>query len=105
MSVIFLSLMDSSNIKPLFPHLDKIVHFFMYFVMTLPFLFLYRTPRFIAISHILMGVTIELVQPYAANRSCEILDMAANTLGVIASVILFKKFWFKYSLVDNCNRA
>jgi VanZ family protein len=79
------------------PYFDKMVHFSMYFIFTL-FLMsgfsrqygktsakAYVFSFIIAFS---FGVVIEFIQE-KVGRSYDIYDMAANTLGIIVSLLLF----------------
>jgi VanZ family protein len=95
-------LMPSDNLSSMsffskIPYFDKMVHFFMYFIFSL-FLMsgfsrqygktsakAYVFSFIIAFS---LGVAIELIQE-KVGRSYDVYDMAANTLGIIVSLLLF----------------
>jgi VanZ family protein len=80
------------------PHLDKIVHFTMYFIFALflmsGFSRQYKKTSakayiFSFILSFLLGVLIEFIQE-KIGRSYDMYDMIANTVGVIVSLLLFK---------------
>ena len=95
-----------------FPYSDKIIHLGMYFVL----MFLIISNRlkdlgvmnisfqnifFLALLSILYGLFMEILQNYVfTQRSMELLDMVANTIGVILGCSLFlikKSFAYKIS--------
>lgn len=69
-----------------FGHWDKVVHFLIYFSLSIPIVLLH--PRhwkmynglFLAV---LMGIIIEFIQQYIPGRNLEIADMIANSSGTI----------------------
>lgn len=64
---------------------DKIYHFLLYSLWSFPvFIANPKSVKFFFIFMILYGGLIEVIQPYF-NRSCEIVDFIANTLGVLFS--------------------
>ena len=104
-AVLFLSLMNSSDVPGTnlwnFEGLDKIVHILMYLSLTSTvFLEKNKTSQGVSknilsknnliplILLVLMGGTIELIQPIVANRSCEITDFLANISGIILGFFL-----------------
>jgi len=82
---------------PSFSYADKLVHFFLYFFLTIFWLLAYpqlwhKKFQFILLV-ILLGITIELIQEYfILARSGDVFDVLANTLGVIAGMSLFQRF-------------
>ncbi len=80
------------------PHLDKIVHFAMYFIYT--FLLIWETEKrqkfnkiIIAIYTVCFGITMELLQNFLFEyRSGDIYDVLANSSGTITAAIFFNKF-------------
>jgi VanZ family protein len=79
------------------PHLDKAVHFGMYFVFALFFMsgfvrqYSHTSIKAYIFSFVwafLLGVLIELIQE-TTGRSYDIYDMLANTIGVIVALLLF----------------
>jgi VanZ family protein len=81
---------------PSFSYADKIVHFFLYFFLTVFWLLAYpqlwhKKFRFILIV-ILWGIAIEFIQEYfIPTRSGDVFDALANTLGGIAGMSLFHR--------------
>ena len=81
---------------PSFSYADKIVHFFLYFFLTIFWLLAipqlwYKKWRFILLV-ILWGIAIEFIQKYfIPTRGGEVFDALANTLGVIAGITLFHR--------------
>ncbi|HBF87914.1 MAG TPA: hypothetical protein DDX39_04650 [Bacteroidales bacterium] len=84
------------------PHLDKIVHFVMYFVLSF-FLFIDFTKRdnikttivfYILLFSFLYGVSMEFMQEYVfEKRSASIFDTLANLSGSIVSILLLTIFY------------
>ena len=79
------------------PHIDKVVHFCFYFgfnLMLLTSLSCFHTFLKRKVMLLITGFTItysasiELVQSQI-GRSCELADLAANTLGATVAVLLF----------------
>ena len=110
--VTFLSLMNTSNIKPRdifsFPHFDKIVHFLMYFTMAFFLMFEYYLHHKHRITHIVQiliiplfwGAAMELAQLILTeNRAAEWWDMLANSLGVFAAY--FVVYIFRHNKIIN----
>jgi len=86
---------------PSFKFEDKIVHFFLYFFLTLVWLKAY--PPFkqkvfhLFIIVVLWGIVIEFLQQnFIPNRSGDVYDALANTLGGIAGIFIFIRYkkWF-----------
>jgi len=63
---------------------DKIGHLLAYGVLMFWFAQLYLTRIAYAAGFIAMGIALEFTQGWLGYRSFELLDMAANTLGVLA---------------------
>ena len=89
---------DNKDIKLEIPHLDKIVHFAMYFIYTLLLLFETKINNkksaiaIIALYSILFGITMELCQMYVFTYSSgDLFDGLFNTLGTITGIIVFNK--------------
>ncbi len=82
------------------PHLDKLVHFGMYFILTSALIldiskyFDYQTKTTFIIAGSISFITgggVELIQKYLlSDRTGDILDMLANVLGLSASLLFFK---------------
>ena len=80
---------------------DKIAHFFIYAILGLlisrAFLNQHRFPRWrkshtliALILGVLYGISDEYHQLYVPGRSADVLDVVADSLGVIAGVIIFR---------------
>ena len=65
-------------------HGDKAGHFFAYAVLMFWFAQVYAPRHFLAIAFIAMGVALEFAQTATGYRSFDVVDMAANALGVLA---------------------
>lgn len=74
---------DRGGGSPPFPHFDKVAHFGLHFLGAL----LLRKSGFsykkIFIGDFLFGLTIECIQLGVPGRSFELLDLLANSLGVL----------------------
>ncbi len=74
-----------------FSHSDKALHFIAYFTLMIwPFILIKSGPVFLlaAVSAVVYGVIIELLQATLPNRYCSIADMAANLSGVLAFIVI-----------------
>jgi len=79
------------------PHLDKLVHFGLYFFLMATMIIEHRhsltdTRKLLLISLIpfCFGVIVEFVQSeFTKNRKGEVLDMIADTLGIVAAIFLW----------------
>ncbi len=82
---------------PSFSYADKIVHFFLYFFLSVFWLLAYpqlwyKRFRFIILV-ILWGIAIEFLQEYfIPTRSGDVFDALANTIGGLGGLILFHNF-------------
>lgn len=65
-------------------HGDKAGHFFAYALLMFWFAQLYVRRAFFALGFIAMGVALEFAQGASGFRSFDVVDMAANALGVLA---------------------
>jgi VanZ family protein len=65
-------------------HGDKAGHFFAYALLMFWFAQLYARRVFFALGFIAMGIALEFAQGATGYRSFDVVDMAANTLGVLA---------------------
>ncbi len=74
---------------------DKLGHLAAYGLLMFWFAQLYAARVFYAAGFVLMGAALELLQAQTGYRSYEVLDMAANTVGVLlgwaAATLAFKK--------------
>jgi len=81
-------------------HLDKIKHAFAYFVLSLVWFIALRTTKInkylIAFCCFLYGIIIEVLQvTITSHRSGEILDVIANTTGILIAIIIYNSFFKK----------
>ncbi len=87
---------------PSFSYADKIVHFFLYFFLTVFWLLAYPALwkskyKFIFLV-ISWGIAIEFLQEYLIpTRSGDIYDAIANTIGGISGLVLFHYYLQKKS--------
>ncbi len=94
----FISLTPIHNVKiPTFKFEDKVVHFFMYFFLTIVWILAY--PRVLKSKYvylsliILWGIFIEFLQSYMnIGRTGDPLDALANALGAGFGLFVFIKF-------------
>lgn len=110
--VMVFSLLPADNADKIlfidFPHIDKIIHFFMYLILSLILLIdihLYKkkptsfyTLSVLTFILIFSGI-IEIIQEvFILSRSGSFYDFAANLTGIILGYILYKKrrFFFKH---------
>ncbi len=86
-SVVFLSLTSNPVDMELgLPYEDKAFHAFAYFVLMVWFGQIYHDKfqrNMIAVVFVLMGITLEYLQSFDANRYSEFADMIANLTGVV----------------------
>jgi len=106
--VLFLSL-SSENTLPhpswlMFPHIDKAVHFIMYFVFTLVFIHDSEHYSKIRLKHghiilitvlivISIGGFLEILQRIPSiHRNSDFLDFLTNTVGAVVASVLYRIF-------------
>jgi VanZ family protein len=101
LAVLTLSLMKSSSMPSsqmwnIFG-IDKVVHFSMYFSLTFIIFFekelnssklSFKKALLPITILIILGAIIEIIQPIVSNRSCELFDFFANSIGVFAGFYL-----------------
>lgn len=84
-AIVFLSLTPKPP-DPGFAYGDKLGHLLAYGLLMFWFCFLYRyryTRLAYGIGWVLLGIALEFAQGATGDRSFEIADMAANSLGVL----------------------
>ncbi|MEA3455520.1 MAG: VanZ family protein [Campylobacterota bacterium] len=85
-----LAVLPQENVPQLTPFNDKGNHFLAFAVLTLLILHAYRVRYFTAfILMMLYGVLIEVSQLFAVNRHGELLDVLADTIGVVIGILLY----------------
>lgn len=100
--VVYLSLSSSPvEIDTDLPYQDKLFHTIAYFLLTFWFMQIYHIRHHVVrwvIFFLCLGLLLEYLQGFDPHRYSEIGDMAANTLGVVAAVVLARTR-LRYSLV------
>ena len=93
-AIFYLCLRKTAPSTPVIPHFDKILHFTAYYCLMSYFSLLLKASSYKkAFSlFVLMGVLIELLQLMSGYRSFELLDILANTTGLVAGLFTFGKF-------------
>ena len=90
--VYILAITPSSGNTPQIPFLDKILHFFIFFVLTFILDFCTRKPLKEQINIISLliafGIFIEVSQYFSATRLAEFLDWISDSLGVLVYLFL-----------------
>ena len=105
--ILILTTIPGNDLKPIvifpIPHLDKAAHFFVFMILSI-FLFadIKRNNKQFSNTKVMLlvflislfyGVIIELTQLFIViNRSAEIYDLVANTLGIITGCLLQIQF-------------
>ncbi len=87
----------------MFPHLDKLIHFSIFFVLGLAFRL--RFPKVPLLQFLLIlvgyGLLTEILQDtMKLGRSLEVLDAVADTLGLACSYYIYKKYQDYFFLAD-----
>ncbi len=103
LSIVYLSLAPPSEFKNVpeviaFVGSDKIVHFLMYFALTIVAVYDFKKSRNVlnifvqcAIFPFLLGGTMEVLQHFfTVHRSGDWLDLLANTVGIATAYLLMK---------------
>jgi VanZ family protein len=85
-AAVFYTSLAPSGVPTMAPHSDKVGHFLAYFVLALWFAQLYNTRGRMgwAIAFIGMGVLLECLQTFIASRTFDVVDLLANTVGVLS---------------------
>ncbi len=93
--IFYLCLRRSTGTTPSFAHLDKIIHFSAYFIMMSYFAQILKKSSYkkAFIAFLLMGVLIEFLQLMTGYRSFELLDMVANTSGLLMGWLIFGNYF------------
>lgn len=105
--ILILTMLPGDSIRPVmifpFHFLDKLAHFFVFMVLSI-FLFAdikknnnklsnIKVLFLVLLINIFYGATIEVLQSVITiDRSAELLDLAANSLGILTGVLLQIKF-------------
>jgi len=90
LAIIFLSLASSPvDIDTSLPYEDKLFHFIAYFSVTMWFMQIYHIRHHVirwALFFLCLGMLLEYLQGFDADRYSEMADMVANALGVMVGV-------------------
>ncbi|MDD7913606.1 VanZ family protein [Polaribacter ponticola] len=103
--IICLSLikMPKTNIK--ISNIDKLYHSIAYFTLTISWLLsFYKKPKkkyIIVISCIILGIIIEVLQnTITIYRTGDLLDVIANSIGVLLALLIFNIIFKKITLIN-----
>ena len=104
--IAYLSLSRPVQLNLEITFLDKILHLVAYFTLTVSWLFAlkdYSNNKIIFISLFLYGVLMEFLQGWLTTyREKDILDVIANTVGVLIAMLVFNKLLKYYvKIFDN----
>lgn len=93
--VVILSLLPSDQIPVAVPFSDKAAHLFTYFILTFVALLASNQKHSvltILALQILIGVGVEGAQSFIPGRTPELLDVLANSIGVMFGALLYFLF-------------
>ncbi|PIK13998.1 VanZ family protein [Halobacteriovorax sp. JY17] len=92
--IFYLCLRRSAPSTPPFEHFDKILHFSAYFFLMSYFTLILKKSSYkkVFILFVIMGILIEFLQLMTGYRSFELLDILANTTGLIVGLFTFGKY-------------
>jgi len=104
--IAYLSLSKPVQLNLEITFLDKILHLVAYFTLTVSWLFAlkdYSNNKIIFIGLFLYGVLMEFLQGWLTTyREKDILDVIANTVGVLIAMLVFNKLLKYYvKIFDN----
>ncbi len=91
--LILSSIPGSVTIRHSIEHLDKVGHFAAFFLLSILLLFAYKLTRPFLTTTLLMtlfGFSIELLHLYVPRRFFSMYDFAADLLGVVCALILYR---------------
>ena len=75
-------------------HLDKVVHFGLFFIVAASLHYAFRFPYWVSIAILtLYGITIEVIQYHIPGRGADVWDVVADVSGAVSFFILFD--WYK----------
>jgi len=86
-----LAILPQDEVPKLTPFGDKSNHFLAFAVLTVLLLMAYRVKYFSAFGWMLSyGIFIEVSQLFTINRSSELLDVMADTIGIVIGIAVYK---------------
>ena len=93
--IFYLSLRYEKPSKPVFEHFDKILHYNAYLFLMGYFTLLFEKKNHfkLLVGFTSMGICIEFLQLATGYRSFELLDIVANTSGVICGGIISRNYF------------
>lgn len=106
--VVYLSLTPSPPKPPAFPFDDKVFHFFNYFLLMLWFAVGFKKGRsrlLFAVGFILMGIALEFLQGLIPTRYFDFFDMLANSVGVLAGLLLSSRLYIIPKIISKSREA
>jgi VanZ family protein len=103
----YLSLKKMAALPVQFSHSDKMYHAVAYFLLGFTWLLSFpkssqkkKLKYAIVISCVIFGIVIEVLQgTLTSYRTASLLDIVANTVGVIAAMMLFNKVYKKIAAI------
>jgi len=92
--IAFLTLIPSNQSEPFFPYSDKALHFISFFILIFLFDKSSNEPiNFLNLSlFFCYGLFLEMAQSLTSTRSAEMLDLLADTLGLLVYFIFAPMF-------------
>ncbi len=86
-----LAMLPQDKVPELTPFGDKSNHFLAFAVLTILLLQAYHIRyRFTFAWMLLYGIFIEISQLFTVNRSGELLDVLADTIGIVIGIVLYR---------------
>ena len=85
------SLIKVPDIETGMSHSDKVIHFFLYFILVGWFIQLYKklsTRIIILCAALALGLLMETLQGLTAYRSFDLIDQLANSIGALSAFLL-----------------
>jgi len=102
-AVLILSVIPGSlTVRHSIEHLDKLAHFAAFFVLSILLLFAYRLAKPFYTTALLMalfGFSIEVLHLYVPRRFFSMYDFAADLLGVLIALIIYRLVSNKINVV------
>ena len=91
--ILILAIIPPSEGQIGFPYMDKLIHFFAFFILSVATLFAFQVTRIFQciLLIICFGICIEVIQYFIPYRSFEILDIIADIIGALIGFKALKK--------------
>lgn len=93
--IIGLTLMPNHGDASSIPHVDKLVHFLMYFALALNLSYKFQKTKHRALALVFgaaLGIMLEIAQNYISGRDMSFIDGIANVIGLIFGWLFYVKF-------------